>query len=249
MKRHSENADREACAEKYEVWKCDMMNRTAGISMDLQTHVAVARLHSVCSSAAVNVNAQWAAFVSQSQKQQRQCLNRVIPFLAGSSNKAIGLALATAENAATGRTLIIKDPKESRPFTVTIFADDDELSSSLTAQKKDFEEASFLYREFGYAVPSVVIWAMTSCHDDAYTSISCDGAFTIRVGCQPSDICAYVGIDGAHRDSDSDSDSGRYRNELRQPEWQIEWNRLVEQLYSARYYELEKHFWNNKNIK
>ena len=315
MKRHSENADREACAEKYEVWKCDMMNRTAGIRMDLQTHVAVARLHSVCSSAAVNVNAQWAAFMASALNTKSR--TRVIPVLAGSSNKAIGLALATAENAATGRTLIIKDcdeefklheldasflknvnelrmqhkrhkqhkqyqeesldrpllkclisalklliesnveakdtqtrqqhPKESRPFTVTIFADDDELSSSLTAENKDFEEASFLYREFGYAVPSVVIWAMTSCHDDAYTSSSCDGAFTIRVGCQPSDICAYLGIDGAHRDSDSDS--GRYRNELRQPEWQIEWNRLVEQLYSARYYELEKHFWNNKNIK
>ena len=310
MTRHSENADREACAEKYKVWKCDMMNRMAGISTDLQTHVAVAGLHSVCSSAAVNVNAQWAAFMATALNAKSR--TRVIPVLAGSSNKAIGLALATAENAATGRMLIIKDgdeefklheldasflknvnelkmqkmqkiqkmqkqfqeesldrpllkclisalklliesnveakdtqtrqpPKESRPFTVTIFADDDELSSSLTAENKDFEEASFLYREFGYAVPSVVIWAMTSCHDDAYTSSSRDGAFTIRVGCQPSDICAYLGTGAT-------TINGRYHTKQLQyeDEWYKEWNVLVETLYDRRYYSFEQYFWKNK---
>lgn len=330
-KRHAQNADREACAEKFKVWKHDMMNRAVGISMDLDTHVAIARLHSVCGSAAVNVNAQWAAFVAAALNAKSR--TRVIPVLAGSSNKAVGLALATAEHAAAGRTLIIKSvdsneefklheldasfvknvkelkrhqeqQREQReqqeqqeqqgknadrpllkclisalkllmesnveakdtvssndspqPFTLTIFADD-ELSFATVLDgphiKEDFEEASFLYREFGYAVPSVVLWAMASRHDTlgndevSYTSESQGGAFTIRVGCKPSDICAYLGTDVARRDSDRYVQGVGLGPDLRQPEWQTEWNRLVEQLYSTRYYEFEKHFWNNKNIK
>lgn len=325
-KRHAQNADREACAEKFKVWKHDMMNRAVGISMDLDTHVAIAGLHSVCGSAAVNVNAQWAAFVADALNAKSR--TRVIPVLAGRSNKAVGLALATAEHAATGRTLIIKsgDSNEEfklheldasfvknvkelkrhqeqhweqweqreqqgknadrpllkclisalkllmesnveakdtvcsndspQPFTLIIFADD-ELSFATVLDgphiKEDFEEASFLYREFGYAVPSVVLWAMASRHDTlgndevSYTSESQGGAFTIRVGCKPSDICAYLGTDAARRDSDRCMRG--LGPDLLQPEWQTEWNRLVEQLYSTRYYEFEKHFWNNKNIK
>ena len=145
-----------------------------------------------------------------------------------------------------------------QPFTLTIFADD-ELSFATVLDgphiKEDFEEASFLYREFGYAVPSVVLWAMASRHDTlgndevSYTSESQGGAFTIRVGCKPSDICAYLGTDVARRDSDRYVQGVGLGPDLRQPEWQTEWNRLVEQLYSTRYYEFEKHFWNNKNIK
>lgn len=334
-KRHAQNADREACAEKFKVWKHDMMNRAVGISMDLDTHVAIAGLHSVCGSAAVNVNAQWAAFVADALNAKSR--TRVIPVLAGRSNKAVGLALATAEHAATGRTLIIKsgdsneefklheldasfvknvkelkrhqeqqwEQREQReqqeqrgqreqqgknadrpllkclisalkllmesnveakdtvcsndspqPFTLIIFADD-ELSFATVLDgphiKEDFEEASFLYREFGYAVPSVVLWAIASRHDTlgnddvSYTSESQGGAFTIRVGCKPSDICAYLGTDAARRDSDRCMRG--LGPDLLQPEWQTEWNRLVEQLYSTRYYEFEKHFWNNKNIK
>lgn len=109
-KRHNGNADRDKCAEKYKVWKCDMMNYRNGISTDLETHVRVAEYYSGCSSLASNRNAEWAAFASQ--KQLATNLQRIIPVLAGSSYKAIGLALATAENVLTGRTLIIEDGSE-----------------------------------------------------------------------------------------------------------------------------------------
>ena len=110
VKRHAGNADREACAEKYAVWKSEMINYNNGIKTDLATHVAVSKYYGSCSSLAYNRNAEWTAFASQEALQNK--LLRVIPVLAGNSNQAIGLALAVAENAATGRTLIVKDCEE-----------------------------------------------------------------------------------------------------------------------------------------
>ena len=110
IKRHTHNSDREECAEKYKVWKCETINRVNGIKTDLETHVRVAEYYSSCSSLASNRNAEWAAFASQEALKSR--VKRVIPVLAGSSYKAIGLALAVAENTATGRTLILEDGEE-----------------------------------------------------------------------------------------------------------------------------------------
>jgi len=322
-KRHVQNLDREACAEKYKVWKCETINYNNGIKTDLATHVAVSKYYSSCSSLAYNRNAEWAAFASQEALKNK--LSRVIPVLAGNSTKAIGLALAVAENAATGRTLIVKDgekgreefilhdldasfvknvkhlskaapqgshlhsvdshpmykclisalkllveskvtPKETRPsaepgFTVTIFADDD--SSGMFDDEVSFgevlNEASLLYREFGYGVPSVVLWAMASTvyHENhinndnnydncsihepvAYSSVSYGGALTIRVGCDASDICTYLGVENKKEDRTNDGANGR-PNEW-QNDWHNDWNHLVEMLYSRRYYQLEQYF-------
>lgn len=223
-KRCANNSDREACAEKYKVWKCDAINHQSGINTDLETHVRVAEYYSSCNSLAVNRNAEWAAFVSQ--EALKSGLSRVVPVLAGNSYKAIGLALAVAENAATGRTLILKDgnaldlhdldasfvknvrclrkivqvrgapmysvyshpmykclisvlkllvesnvpAKQTRNveepgFTVTIFADDDSshfFNDDDASFGEVLDEVSLLYGEFGYRVPSVVLWAMES---------------------------------------------------------------------------------------
>ena len=313
-KRHAGIADREACAEKYTVWKCDMINRVNGIKTDLETHVAVSKYYSSCSSLGSNRNAEWAAFASQEALKSR--VKRVIPVLAGNSNKAIGLALAVAENAATGRTLIVKDGEElvlhdlnasfvknvkyltartpqkaclhtvcSHPmyeclisalkllvesnvaakdtrhseepgFTVTIFADDDSsgmFSDDDVSFEEVLNEASLLYREFGYGVPNVVLWAMAStvCHENhgreavAYKSVSHDGALTIRVGCDASDISAYLGVENKKEDwkhnkglSSCNDRPNEWHNE-----WHNDWNHLVEMLYNRRYYKFEQFFW------
>jgi hypothetical protein len=107
MKRHVQSPDRELCAEKYKEWKCDTINRINGLKTDLETHVRVAEYYSSCSSLAFNRNAEWAAFASQEALKNK--LSHVIPILAGDSQKAIGLALASAENAATGKTIILKE--------------------------------------------------------------------------------------------------------------------------------------------
>jgi hypothetical protein len=323
VKRHAGDADREACAEKYTVWKCDMINYKNGIKTDLATHVAVSKYYNSCYAMGFNRNAEWAAFASQEAPKSR--FKRVIPVLAGNSNKAIGLALAVAENAATGRTLIVKDGEEfvlhdldasfvknvkyltsrapqkthshnsayshphSHPmykclisalkllvesnvaaketrrseepgFTVTIFADDDE-SSGMFNDDVSFghvlSEASLLYREFGYGVPSVVLWAMasTACHEnreseeekeeekeEVYESVSYGGNLTIRVGCDASDICTYLGVENKKEERDHHHID---RSNDRQNEWQNDWNRLVEMLYNPRYYEFEQYFWKN----
>jgi hypothetical protein len=328
-KRNAGNADRDACAEKYTVWKCEMINRVNGIKTDLTTHVAVSKYYSSCSSLGYNRNAEWVAFASQEALKSR--VKRVIPVLAGNSNKAIGLALAVAENAATGRTLIVKDgeelvlhdldasfvknvkhlskaapqgshlhssvhshpmykclisalkllvesnvtPKETRPseecdngrdngFTVTIFADDD--SSGMFNDDVSFgevlNEASLLYREFGYGVPNVVLWAMEStvCHENhinndnnynnkthepvAYSSVSYGGALTIRVGCDASDISAYLGVE--NKKEEWKHNKGLSSCNDRPNEWCNDWNHLVEMLYNRRYYQLEQFFWKNK---
>ena len=318
-KRDAGNADREACAEKYKVWKCDTINYQNGIKTDLETHVAVSRYYSSCSSAGYNRNAEWAAFASQEALKSR--VKRVIPVLAGNSNKAIGLALAVAENAATGRTLIVKEGEElvlhdldvsfvknvkhltrnkapqgthlhsvhshpmykclisalklliesnivaketrhsaeegERGFTVTIFADDDSsefFNDDDACFEEVMNEASLLYREFGYGVPNVVLWAMAStvCHENdnnynncsthelvAYSSVSYGGALTVRVGCDASDICAYLGVENKKEELKHHKASF---NEL-QNEWQNEWNHLVELLYNRRYYQFEQYFW------
>lgn len=325
VKRNAGNTDRDACAEKYTVWKCDTINYNNGIKTDLATHVAVSRYYSSCSSHGYNRNAEWAAFASQEALKSR--VKRVIPVLAGNSTKAIGLALAVAENAATGRMLIVKDceefvlhdldasfvknvkyltsrapqwhgahlhsahshpmykclisalkllvesnvmPKETRHsaeegesrFTVTIFADDD--SSGMFNDDVTFgevlNEASLLYREFGYGVPSVVLWAMEStvCHENhinndnnynncsthesvAYSSVSYGGALTIRVGCDASDICAYLGVE--NKKEEWKHNKGLSSCNHRPNEWYNDWNHLVEMLYNRRYYQLEQFFW------
>jgi hypothetical protein len=321
------NADRDACAEKYTMWKCDMINYKNGIKTDLATHVAVSKYHSLWSSDGYNMNAEWAAFASQEALKNK--LSRVIPVLVGNSNKAIGLALAVAENAVTGRTLIVKDGEKGREefvlhdldasfvknvkhlskaapqgsplhsvhshpmykclisalkllvesnvaaketrhsaesgFTVTIFADDD--SSEMFNDDVSFEEvlneASFLYREFGYSVPSVVLWAMEStvCHENhinndnnydncsihkpvAYSSVSYGGALTIRVGCDASDISAYLGVE--NKKEEWKHNKGLSSCDDRPNEWHNDWNHLVEMLYNRRYYQLEQFFWKNK---
>lgn len=323
VRRHTGNADRDACAEKYTAWKCDTINYNNGIKTDLVTHVSVSKYYSACSSLSYNRNAEWAAFASQEALKNK--LSRAIPVLAGNSNKAIGLALAVAENAATGRTLIVKDgeelvlhdldasfvknvkyltskaqqwqggvqlhsvhshpmykclisalkllvesnvtPKETRHseegesrFTVTIFADDD--SSGLFNDDVSFgqvlNEASLLYREFGYGVPNVVLWAMAStvCHENhinndnnynncsthepvAYSSVSYGGALTIRVGCDASDICKYLGVENK-------KEEWNHHTNDRPNEWYHQWNHLVEMLYNRRYYPFEQFFWKNK---
>jgi hypothetical protein len=335
-KRHAHNSDRDACAEKYRVWKCDMMNRVNGIKTELETHVRVAEYYSSCSSLAINRNAEWAAFASQEALKSR--LSRVIPVLAGNSHKAVGLALSVAENAATGRTLILKDgnalhlhdldasfvknvkclrniaqvrgspvysmyshpmykclisalkllvesnvaAKETRRaerpggpgeeeqepgFTLTIFSDDDSshfLNDDDVSFEEVLDEASLLYREFGYGVPNVVVWAMAStvCHetpymnmnnnddDDvkndkneemvAYKSVSHGGALTVRVGCDKSDVCTYLGVESMNEEGN------RYKHihdTDQSNEWRDEWNRLVETLYDRRYYDFEQHLW------
>ena len=119
-------------------------------------------------------------------------------------------------------------------------------------------EASLLYREFGYGVPNVVLWAMAStvCHENhinndnnynncsthelvAYSSVSYGGALTVRVGCDASDICAYLGVENNKEELKHHKASS---NEM-QNEWQNEWNRLVEMLYNRRYYQFEQYFW------
>lgn len=112
VKRRADDSDRVACAEKYKVWKCETMNRINGINTDLETHVRVSKYYSECSSAPLmfNRNAEWAAFASQEALKTK--LSRVIPVLAGNSHKAVGLALAVAENATTGKTLILKDGEQ-----------------------------------------------------------------------------------------------------------------------------------------
>ena len=326
VKRHTGNADREACAEKYKVWKCDTINYQNGIKTDLETHVAVSKYYSSCGSLEINRNAEWAAFASQEALKSR--VKRVIPVLVGSSYKAIGLALAVAENAVTGKTLIVKDGeelvlhdldasfvknvnhltrskapqgthlhsvcghpmykclisalklliesnvavKDTRPseecepgFTVTIFADDDssELFNDDDACFEEvLNEASLLYREFGYGVPNVVLWAMAStvCHDNhvnndnnynnystheavAYSSVSYGGALTIRVGCNASEICTYLGVENKKEEWKHDTDRHNHNNWHNPNEWQNEWNHLVEMLYDRRYYNFEQCFW------
>ena len=325
VKRHAGNADREACAEKYKVWKCDTINYQNGINTDLVTHVAVSS-HSSCSSLGYNRNAEWAAFASQEALKSR--VKRVIPVLVGSSYKAIGLALAVAENAVTGKTLIVKDgeelvlhdldasfvknvnhltrskapqgthlhsvrghpmykclisalklliesnvavkdtrrSEECEPgFTVTIFADDDssELFNDDDACFEEvLNEASLLYREFGYGIPNVVLWAMAStvCHENhinndnnynncstheavAYSSVSYGGALTVRVGCNASEICTYLGVENKKEEWKHDMDRHNHNNWHNPNEWQNEWNHLVEMLYNRRYYQFEQYFW------
>ena len=325
MQRHAHNSDREECAEKYKVWKCDTINRANGMNTDLETHVRVAEYYSSCNSLAVTRNEEWSAFASQKVMKSR--LSHVIPVLAGNSYKAIGLALAVAENAVTGRTLILKDgtaldlhdldasfvknvtylrdhvqvrgapmysvyshpmykclisvlklmietnvsAKQTRHpeecgFTVAIFADDD-LSHFFNDDDVSFGEvlgeASLLYREFGYKVPNVVLWAMNSTvrnenhidDDDtdntddtdknaeemvAYKSVSHGGALTVRVGCDKNDICAYLGIGNEKEEWDHGRwDHGRCVHN----DWRNEWNHLIEVLYNRRYYHFEQYIW------
>ena len=337
-KRYNSNADRDKCAEKYKVWKCDMLNCMLnyrnGISTDLETHVHYAKYYSGCSSLASNRNAEWAAFASQ--KQLATNLKRVIPVLAGSSYKAIGLSLATAANALTGPTIILEDgsnelvlhdldasfvknvnglsrqhleqiPKTDRnnqnqnqnlihnhalykcltsvlkllieskvtakqtkdPFTVMIFADDDlspffNMGDCDTCFKDAWNEASLLYGEFGYAVPNVVLWAMKSVvrhehhnnnnnnnsyhyndHEVSYSSVSHGGALQIRAGCNPSDICAYLGtnVNNNNQRHNISANSANSANNANEVEWTNEWNNLVETLYNPRYFEFEQYFW------
>jgi hypothetical protein len=335
-KRHIQNVDREACAETYKVWKCNMINHELGIKTDLEMHVRVAEYYDSCSSLAVNKNAEWEAFISQEALKSRG-LSRIIPVLAGTSYKAIGLALAVAENAATGKTLILNNGEElvlhdldasfvknvkclrnkpqllsarshsvhSHPvhihnhpiynclisalklfiesnveakqtrhtepdddgFTVTIFTDDDssDFFNDDACFKEVWNEASILYREFGYGVPNVVLWGMAStvCRDNsgdnndyvretvAYNSVSYGGALTVRVGCEPSDICKYLEVDVKTKPKHNEDCIRRLKlnNELQcererhKNEWQNEWNNLIEVLYCKRYYHFEKYFW------
>jgi hypothetical protein len=320
MKRHVQNPDRELCAEKYKEWKCDTINRINGIKTDLETHVRVAEYYSSCSSLAFNRNAEWAAFASQEALKNK--LSHVIPVLAGDSQKAIGLALASAENAATGKTIILKEcnavnmhdldasfvknvkylrtiaqvrgdssmysvyshpmykclisalklliesniaAKQTRHsgtpggFSVIIFTDDDSgvfFKDDGVSFGEMLNEASLLYREFGYGVPNVVVWAMKSrVHDEAsYSSVSHGGALTIRVGCDSSDICAYLGTsamktnggnmkpDKMKMDEILNGGTNEWHNDWHN-EWHNDWNKLVETLYNRRYYEFEKYFW------
>lgn len=327
IKRHADDTDRVTCAEKYKVWKCDTINRINGIKTDLETHVRVVKYYSACGSLAFNRNAEWAAFASQEALKNK--LSRVIPVLAGSSHKAIGLALASAENATTGKTIIVKDCNavnlyhldasfvqnvkhlsntvqlrcspmfsvychplykclisglklliesnvaanqtrnvEDPEFTMMIFTDDD---SCIFFNNDDddgvsFEEvrneASLLYREFGYGVPNVVVWAMTPTvcmnndnnndenNDDmkkemvSYKSVSYGGALTLRVGCDKNDICKYLGLENINQEETGNKYRYYNNNHNNQcNEWQSEWNHLVETLYNPRYYYFEKHFW------
>jgi len=332
-KRHNNNADRDKCAEKYKVWKCDMLNYQNGINTDLETHVRVAKYYSGCSSLAVNRNAEWAAFASQ--KQLATNLQRIIPVLAGSCYKAIGLALATAANALTGPTVILKDgskelalydldesfvknvnglikcqrdkkqtpsdhnhnhnhtlfecltsvlkllieskvtAKQTKdPFTIMIFVDDDtspffNMGDCDTCFKDAWNEASLLYGEFGYAVPNVVLWAMKSVvnnnnnnnnnndnnnnnndcrfhdHEVSYRSMSHGGALQIRAGCNPSDICAYLGtnVNNNNQMQMKEFINANSTNGANEVEWVNEWNDLVETLYNTRYFEFEQYFW------
>ena len=312
MKRHVGNADRELCAKKYKVWKCDTILHQAGIKTDLETHVRVAEYYSSCSSFSANRNAEWAAFASQEAMKKR--VKRVIPVLAGNSNKAIGLALAVAENAATGRTLIVKDgselvlhdldasfvknvnylkkrlenenqnqnqmrhewPLSSHPiykclisalkllvesnvaaketrqseedrFIVTIFMDNDDDSSEMLNEdtymyfEEVLNEASLLYREFGYGVPDVVLWGMASTVCLAYKSVSHSGSLTIRIGCDASDICTYLEVENKKKEY-RDCHNHNNNNRQNSNEWQNEWNDLVEMLYNRRYYDFERFF-------
>jgi len=333
-KRHNSNADRDECAEKYKVWKCDMLNYRNGINTDLETHVRVAKYYSGCSSLASNRNAEWAAFASQ--KQLATNLQRIIPVLAGSSYKAIGLSLATAANALTGPTLVLrneffvlhdldesfvknvnglirqqqqhqdqdrseqtnishsnsnntllykcltcvlklliesnvsaKQTKDAQaPFTIMIFADDDaspffNMGDCDTCFKDAWNEASLLYGEFGYAVPNIVLWAMKSVvnnnnnnnnhnndcrfqdHEVSYSSVSHGGALQIRAGCNPSDICTYLGTNGNNNNQRQMKEfiSANSANSANEVEWVNEWNDLVETLYNTRYFEFEQYFW------
>lgn len=321
VKRHVQSPDRELCAEKYKVWKCDTINRINGLKTDLETHVRVAEYYGSCSSLAFNRNAEWAAFASQEALKNK--LSHVIPILAGDSQKAIGLALASAENAATGKTIILKEcnavnlhdldasfvknvkylrtiaqvrgdssmysvyshpmykclisalklliesniaAKQTRHsgngnpdgFSVMIFTDDD---SGVFFKDDDdvsfgemLNEASLLYREFGYSVPNVVVWAMEStvCNENnctnkndmnkemvAYNCVSYGGALTLRVGCDKEDVCAYLGVENTKEEERCNK---HWHNDQCN-EWQSEWNRLVETLYNRRYYYFEQHFW------
>jgi hypothetical protein len=337
-KRHNGNADRNECAEKYKVWKFDTINHRNGINTDLETHVRVAEYYSGCSSLAVSKNAEWSAFTSQQQVATN--LQRVIPVLAGSSYKAIGLALATAENAITGRTLILEDDseelalydlnesfvknvnglrkrrkqqpqqqqqqggetananhnhilyecltsvlkllieskvsakqaKEVNPFTIMIFADDDSspfFRDCDACFKETWNEASLLYSEFGYAVPNVSLWAMNSVvqhennnnnnnnnnnrfhdHEVSYNSMSHGGVLQIRAGCNPTDICAYLGTKNNPRQRRKEFINANGANSANgwTVEWANEWNDLVEKLYNPRYFEFEQYFWKNKTI-
>ena len=311
MKRHVGNADRELCAEKYKEWKCNTINRINGLKTDLETHVRVAEYYSSCSSLSYNRNAEWAAFASQEALKNK--LSHVIPVLAGDSQKAIGLALASAENAATGKTIILKEcnavnlhdldasfvknvkylrtiaqvrgdssiysvyshpmykclisalklliesniaAKQTRHsgngnpgFSAIIFTDDDSgvfFNDDDVSFGEVLNEASLLYREFGYGVPNVVVWAMKSrVHDEAsYSSVSHGGALTIRVGCDSNDICEYLGTDAVNTNGGNvkmdNVKMGEWHNE-----WHNEWNNLVEILYNRRYYEFENFFWKN----
>ena len=341
-KRYNSNADRDKCAEKYKVWKCDMLNYRNGINTDLETHVRVAKYYSGCINLAANRNAEWAAFASQ--KQLATNLKRVIPVLAGSSYKAIGLALATAANALTGPTLVLgsnessesneffvlhdldesfvknvnglikcrqqqqqhqyqarseqtnishsnsnntllyecltsvlkllieskviaKQTKDAQaPFTIMIFTDDDmspffNMGDCDTCFKDAWNEASLLYGEFGYAVPNVVLWAMKSVvrhednnnnndnndcrfhdHDVSYSSVSHGGALQIRAGCNPNDICTYLGtnVNNNNQRQMKEFINANSENEV---EWVNEWNDIVETLYNPRYFEFEQYFW------
>ena len=322
VKRCANDLDRVTCAEKYKVWKCDRINHINGLNTDLETHVRVAEYYGSCSSLAANRNAEWGAFASQ--EVLKSGLSRVIPVLAGNSQKAIGLALATAENAVTGSALIIKDCNavnihnldasfvknvkylrniaqvrgspiysvyshpmykclisalkllvesnvsakqtrraEEHEFTLTIFTDDD--SSHFFNDDVSFEEVlnevSPLYRELGYGIPKVVVWAMAStiCHENCndkdnendnendnrelvvYKSVSCGGALTVRVGCDKNDICAYLGIE--YKNKNEETVNRELFNHNHNEAWQDEWNRLVETLYRRRYYKFEQYFW------
>jgi hypothetical protein len=185
------------------------------------------------------------------------------------------LKLLIESNVATKETRHSGEEGE-RVFTVTIFADDD--SSGMFNDDVSFgevlKEASLLYREFGYGVPNVVLWAMAStvCHENhiynannanndnnnddsnndnnndaeavVYKSVSYGGALTIWVGCDASEICTYLGVENKKKE-------WKHHNMWRADqhnEWQNEWSHLVEMLYNRRYYQFEQYYWKNKNI-
>jgi hypothetical protein len=74
----------------------------------------------------------------------------------------------------------------------------------------------------------------------AYSSVSYGGNLTIRVGCDESDICAYLGVECKKEEWTNDRASDRTND--RTNEWQNDWNHLVEMLYNRRYYQFEQSF-------
>ena len=103
-KQDKQDKDRETCADRYKTWKCELLNHKRGISAKLESHVSDAsyRLYSLES----NKNAEWGAYVTQLETGGETNLKYMIPLLAGSSVRAIGLALAVAEKSIIGKQLI-----------------------------------------------------------------------------------------------------------------------------------------------
>ena len=130
-----------------------------------------------------------------------------------------------------------------------------------TCFKDAWNEASLLYGEFGYAVPNIVLWAMKSAvrheednnncrfhdHEVSYSSVSHGGALQIRTGCNPTDICAYLGMNGNNKNVNNNNQRQMKEfisaNSANEVEWVNEWNDIVETLYNARYFDFEQYFW------